>query len=242
MSQTFPPYVSGRTRAMITIALLALGAMVNLLSIIVTLLFINDLIETGAPNSVYEMGEKLPELLYILLILLHALIFAATGVAFLMWIHRAYRNLPALGAMGMDTTPGWAVGYFFIPIVNFFMPYRTVKEIWHKSAPVNEGVGEFGSSASANAPAIIGCWWLLWIACNIVTQVHSRMFDGAETIGALVNASRIGFVSDVIWLAASVLAIFIIKKIDDMQETTFKLSGQQQPPPPPESFDTYRTA
>lgn len=242
MSQTFPPYASGRTRAMITLALLALGAIVNLLSIIVSLLFINNLGDVGAPNSLYEMGETLPELIYILIILLEALIFIATGVAFLMWIHRAYRNLPALGAMGLDTTPGWAVGYFFIPIANLFMPFRTVREIWLKSETTNETVGEFGLSSHANAPAIIGCWWLLWIIANIVAQVHSRMFDGAETISTLINASRVGLASDVLWLVAAVLAMIIIKKIDDMQEAKFRLSGQQQPPPPPESFDTYRTA
>lgn len=241
MSQTFPPYASGRTRALLTIALLALGAAVNLLSIIVSLLFLDDLGEAGAPNNVYEMGATLPELIYILIILLEALIFVATAVAFLMWIHRAYRNLPALGAMGLDTTPGWAVGYFFIPIMNFFMPYRTVKEIWSKSAPADETGGGFGWEVPAKSPAIIGLWWLLWIFGNIVAQIHSRMLDGAETIGTLINASRIGLVSDLLWLVAAVLAISIIRKIDDMQEAKFRLSGQHVPPPPPESFDTYRT-
>jgi Domain of unknown function (DUF4328) len=36
--------------------------------------------------------------------------FVLTGIVFLMWIHRAYSNLPALGARNLETSPGWAVG------------------------------------------------------------------------------------------------------------------------------------
>jgi hypothetical protein len=43
-----------------------------------------------------------------------------TSVAFFVWLHRANRNLPALGAIGLKFTPGWAVGCFFVPLVNVF--------------------------------------------------------------------------------------------------------------------------
>ena len=38
-----------------------------------------------------------------------------TGIAFLKWIYRAYKNIKGFGAEGLRFSPGWAVGYYFIP-------------------------------------------------------------------------------------------------------------------------------
>src|SRR5437868_6687462 len=56
------------------------------------------------------------------------LVFIITGVLFLRWIHRANRNARALGAQGMRFTPGWAVGWYFIPIASLWKPYQAMKE------------------------------------------------------------------------------------------------------------------
>jgi len=60
----------------------------------------------------------------------------AIPVAFLMWIHRAYRNLPALGATRLDYTPAWAVGWFFVPFISMIRPYYVTAEIWRLSGPL----------------------------------------------------------------------------------------------------------
>ena len=57
------------------------------------------------------------------------------AVAFCVWIHRAASNLPALGRYGMKFTPGWCVGWFFIPFANLVKPFQAVKELWRASHP-----------------------------------------------------------------------------------------------------------
>ncbi|CAN5537127.1 hypothetical protein BH20ACT15_BH20ACT15_01250 [soil metagenome] len=49
------------------------------------------------------------------------------AVAFLIWFHRAYSNLPALtgGALRYKTT--WAGWSWFIPIFNLFRPKQTIR-------------------------------------------------------------------------------------------------------------------
>ena len=42
-------------------------------------------------------------------------VFIATGIFFLLWFHRAYRNLPALGDRRYGT--GWAIGGWFVPVL-----------------------------------------------------------------------------------------------------------------------------
>ncbi|HZH89809.1 MAG TPA: hypothetical protein VEX70_04225 [Pyrinomonadaceae bacterium] len=43
------------------------------------------------------------------------------------------------------------------------------------------------------------------------------------------------------FVVAAVLAILVVKRIDEMQEAKFRQMAAQGPPPPPDSFDTYRT-
>jgi hypothetical protein len=49
---------------------------------------------------------------------------------FCLWLHRAAKNLPALGRGGMQFTPGWSVGWFFIPFANLVKPLAAVSELW----------------------------------------------------------------------------------------------------------------
>jgi hypothetical protein len=59
----------------------------------------------------------------------------ATAIAFLMWIHRVSKNLYPLGAVGQRFSPGWAVGWWFVPVMFFFRPYQVMGEIWRGSSP-----------------------------------------------------------------------------------------------------------
>jgi hypothetical protein len=61
-------------------------------------------------------------------------LFIVTGIVFLTWIHRANRNARALGAEGMRFTPGWSVGWYFVPIMSLWKPFQAMREIWQASA------------------------------------------------------------------------------------------------------------
>jgi hypothetical protein len=246
MSHNFyqQPYASGHLRALLTIVLLGAGAACGVLSMIVNAALVNTLGGAGDPSAPYEFGESVTELLYVGVALLHSVIFIATAVAFLMWMHRAYRNLPALGAVGLDTTPGWAAGYFFIPFVNVFKPFQVVREIWHKSTPVWEARGSFGSDFNAppSTPALVGWWWALWIIANVAGRLSDRVVTNAGTIEDMSMAAWVSIASDALFVVAALLAILVVKRIDDMQEERFRQLGAQGPPPPPESFESPRAA
>ena len=62
---------------------------------------------------------------------------------FCLFMPRANRNARAFGS-SMSISPGWAAGWFFVPIANLWMPYQAMKEIWQGSDPdpnVRPGVG-----------------------------------------------------------------------------------------------------
>src|SRR5687768_18623297 len=43
------------------------------------------------------------------------LMFVVSVVVVALWIHRAHANLRDAGVGGLEFTPGWAVGWYFIP-------------------------------------------------------------------------------------------------------------------------------
>lgn len=80
-----------------------------------------------------------------------------------MWMHRCYRNLPALGSRG-HFSPAWAAGCWFVPIGNLVLPYLAVRDIWAASRP--------GGRWNA---ALVAAWWIAWLAAWVLLVASSRL-------------------------------------------------------------------
>ena len=66
---------------------------------------------------------------------LPSLFSQATMVVWLIWQHQATANLWARRYPNLRTTPGWAVGWWFIPFANFGMPLVAMLEVDRRSTP-----------------------------------------------------------------------------------------------------------
>jgi hypothetical protein len=243
MDQTFrqKPYASGRLRALLTILLLAVAIAHATFAMIWNAALGVMFRGTGDLGALEQTSESVTEMLYVWVALLQVVIFIATAVAFLLWLHRVYRNLPALGAAKPGTTPGWAVGYFFVPFVNLFKPFQVVSEIWRESTPApetHEGFG--GGSVQSHTAALVGWWWAFWLIASISMLAGERALDKSVTIEGMLLASRLIIAAHALFVVAGALAILVVKRIDEMQEAKFRQTVSQRPPPPPEHFETPR--
>ena len=137
-------------------------------------------------------------------------LFVAIGIAILMWIYRANSNAHALGAAGMRFRPGWAVGWYFIPILNLWKPYQAMKEIWKVSADPRTW------QAQERSP-LLPWWWFLWIVSGILGQAYFRLSLRAEEIDALKAASALGMLTDAIDIPLNLIFIAIAGRICQMQ-------------------------
>lgn len=151
-------------------------------------------------------------------------VIVPTVVLFLMWMHRASRNLRPLGSHGQRFSPGWAVGWWFIPIMFFFRPYQVMAELWRGSNPdayPDGGAGWKGGSVSA----LLGWWWGLWIASGLVGYVGfglgiDRVFDPDAILSSTVLQWDI--LSNALAIPAGVLAILVVLRITRRQEEKHK--------------------
>ncbi|HKP70301.1 MAG TPA: DUF4328 domain-containing protein, partial [Pyrinomonadaceae bacterium] len=127
-----------------------------------------------SPDTAIDLDEEgmmsvwlmLQGLIYLGSVPLHLVVI----VGFLIWLYRAHANLDALGARNLEFTPGWAVGWWFIPFANLVKPYQAVREVWYESDPdadPNDKV--FLTASLRTAPTYMGVWWAMWLISNIAT-------------------------------------------------------------------------
>jgi hypothetical protein len=219
--------------------LLLAGIVVSALSVMVSLFQIRKL--SGLPgDGPLDGGEGADVGLLDFAVLgaglAQIVVSLTTIVLFLMWIHRAYRNLKPLRAKGLQYSPGWAVGAWFIPFANLFIPFRITRELWSKS---DVETAEFGFLSSDSAvPSFFGYWWACWVASNIATNFSTRLSFRAETVAQGLGATWLSLIAELLSIPAALFAMRVISAINARQSESRRRLPQSPYPPPP----TYETA
>jgi len=168
---------------------------------------------------VFYDGEALPKeehAWYLLALSGSAVVVLLITVAitFFMWIHRAYSNLPFLGNLNPKTTPGWAVGWWFIPVALLFKPFGVMKEIYIWS-------GADGAKISTN---ILGLWWTVWICSRFLSILTSRLpSTNLEEYSVIVGIGVIGYMVEIF---AGILFLKIVASITYSQEIKSEIKSR----------------
>jgi hypothetical protein len=137
-------------------------------------------------------------------------------IAFLAWYGRAYRNLRRLGAGGLRWGNGWAIAYWFIPILNLFRPKQVVNDIWRASDPD----GAPGTAWSdGRVPALVHWWWALWLISSFAERILFRQsMEAGNSPSEFVSLSQTYIVWDLIDVIPAALAFLVVMKITARQE------------------------
>jgi hypothetical protein len=162
--------------------------------------------------SLGDRAKDLHDLPALLLVGLASLValgaLVAGAVFFCIWIHRACANLKGLGRVGMRTTPGWAVGGFFVPFVNLIAPMQAMREIWRASDPKAQQGSWF---ASASTP-LVGVWWGAWLLTGVIDVFAFLVKDDPTSAG------QIGLASSATRVVATVAVVILMRGIEARQE------------------------
>jgi len=141
-----------------------------------------------------------------------------TAILFLMWIYRSNLNCHGFGAKNMKFTPGWSIGYYFIPFLNLVRPYQAMKEIWKVSSdPANWQKQEINS--------VIRWWWGLWLVSGGMDLAISSMESEAmelNSLSSLIVFRQSLYFKIVIDLALTIFAHTLISSVITMQSKLVK--------------------
>ena len=216
MSRMYPPqkpFVSLHTLAQWLTILFVVVIVIDVIGVFSDIAEISLLSKINAGKWVSDSEVTASDTRQAAIGVIWLLVFIAITVVFLIWIYRAHRNLSALGVQNLRFSPGWAAGWFFIPIMSLFRPYQVVTEIWKGSDPKStDGV----SWQSVPLSPLIGWWWAFWIIGNFISNFAARLFLTGETTG--LASSWCVLIADVIEIPAAILAIAIIRRISVRQQ------------------------
>lgn len=157
--------------------------------------------------------------------------YLSSLIVFCFWVHRAYRNLPALGSRHARFTPGWAVGYFFVPLVVLVRGVQVMRDLWIESQPLpDDGADETEQMLRRRAP-LVGWWWGLWIATLFTSRMGTQPVAHLSRDEWLALNSKVLAASAVEALAA-VLFIAVLLGIARRQREQWDDLVRRQPAPP----------
>jgi hypothetical protein len=149
-------------------------------------------------------------------------IYITVFIGWLVWQHRDHRLLRhAVGPTRF--TPGWAVGWWFVPFANLVRPYQVVRE----AASVGEGEPAVDSR-------LIISWWAclifpLAVGLAISLPITLRDIDAAGI--SLTDAKLLRIISALTGipsLASGILAILVVRTIS---KRTMRLLNAAPPRP-----------
>ena len=139
--------------------------------------------------------------------------FLASGVITLIWIHRAHSNLPALGNISLQHTPGWCVGYWLIPFVCLVRPYQATCELVNGSDP-EQCSPDLPTMPRQSGTVLLGFWWLFWLL--MVFFAHAaRNIGETEDPDTVMGVNLLGTVLITI---SGLLTITVIRRVKAFQE------------------------
>lgn len=112
--------------------------------------------------------------------LVNAFALLASLICVARWIYRTNANAHSFSD-AVSITPGWAIGWFFVPFANLVKPYEGVKETWQASHQVA------GRYEEVETP-LLPWWWGLWLVTNAASGISARIATmSGEPMSALLG-------------------------------------------------------
>lgn len=152
-----------------------------------------------------------------------AFLFAV--ITFLMWLHRSSRCVEESGVGPMRFSPGWAVGWWFVPIMSLFRPYQVVAELWRATGDQIA----YRDWTRDGVSALLGWWWGLYIVMGLVACLAGGLDPvNAPTLEEAASYEWFWIVGDLVTVVAAILAIAVVRGLTARIEARSHVAEQRE--------------
>ncbi|AJF66916.1 DUF4328 domain-containing protein [Streptomyces vietnamensis] len=139
------------------------------------------------------------------------LVYLATIVVFIIWFHRLRNNAEVWASDLQSRTPGYAIGGWFIPILNFWVPRVIAADIWRASR------WEPYAADAKGELTLLNSWWVCFVASGVADSISRQFYKNAETVEAYDTATLWSLAGYGLDIAAAFLAILVVRRLTSMQ-------------------------
>ncbi|WP_409236733.1 DUF4328 domain-containing protein [Streptomyces sp. PA5.6] len=169
--------------------------------------------------------------------------FLAAIPVFLTWFNRVRTNAEVFAPGRHRQSPGMAIGAWFIPFANWWIPKQITDDIIAVSDPSGgarpTAYTAYGHPAPYARPGqgAVTAWWATWVASSVLSALGWLLLFAADDgdRGQGRTAVLMFMLSDAALIAAGICGIVMIRTITTMQDLRlgFAYPGMRMPPPPP---------
>lgn len=140
----------------------------------------------------------------------------AAAILLFTWLHKAYANLHQSGTSDLRFTPGWAIGWFFIPLANLFKPYQAVSDLWKASrwGPSSSWVASWRDLPGS---PVVPLWWGLWLVAILMGYVAMVMTPAGAEIDEWIAYDYVYMASNAISAVSFLLTAYLIRSVTRFQ-------------------------
>jgi uncharacterized membrane protein len=195
---------------------------ISILLIIYQSYIIKNYTNTARNISIVELLDIIVAVVRVALFIINiiAIIF------FVRWFKRAYGNLIRKD-QPMQYGENWIAWGFFIPIVFFYQPITTAKEIFLKT---QYAIKEYNSMLRIDTDtSFISLWWIIyWVNIFFSNYAYNKL-KIASDIPQFIDANSSILISEIITIIGIILTLYLIHKITKqetlLRETNESVSG-----------------
>lgn len=128
---------------------------------------------------------------------------------FAIWLYRACKNAWLLDAPRIQITPGWSIGYYFIPLLNLWKPYITMKQIRSASYASDRALGK-----------LLPTWWTSWLGFLLLGAIIA-IIKGSNDLNEQTQEiiSKLNMIHVLVDIVLNLLAISLVLHITRAQNT-----------------------
>ena len=181
--------------AVATEALLIVYGAISVLTIGVQAFGISSIsVYMNGYDSVFGLLETV-DWMTVVASIISGIAFLATAVLWLLWQYRAAKQF----SVEMQSSAGWHVGSWFVPIISWWVPYQNVSDLWR--------------SVGRSRPAWQIVWWLSWLGGNVALQIAASLYTRAQDLEQLRIAMTVNIAGQSLLMTAALLAWLIVHGI-----------------------------
>ena len=130
------------------------------------------------------------------------------AILFLRLLYKAVQQAKGFMTPFTYVSPGWAVGYWFIPIVGLYKPYRIIHALF--AACAKEAGGDAKPAAGEQ---LLSAWWALFVIGNLAGWAVARMDTDFSDRAQVITFCEYTLGCDLLLIAATPLFWIVIKRL-----------------------------
>ena len=147
-------------------------------------------------------------------------------VLLLVWLHRSWRNAETLGVLDLPFSAGWAVGGWFVPLLNFVRPYQSMRDVERASRQLASGARPEGWS-SLRADRKVNLWWIFFLVSAVMSSAanNTDLSNTGDVLSFIRQFALIDLVANVLHAAAGVMLLLVVRQATRAQAEAVQLRG-----------------